>query len=288
LVRLKSYINEREIHMIEFPEAVVLSSQILDLLGGKKITRVIPAGSPHKFAFFLGDPENYRELLTGKSITGAKACGALVEISMEDVNLLLGDGVNLRLFKKSEKLPEKHQLLIEFEDGSVLICSVQMYGGIWAFKKGEFDNKYYQVAQEKPSALADEFDFDYFNNMFRESSGKMSLKAFLATEQRIPGLGNGTLQDILFNAGFHPKKKLNSLSEEDVKVLFSSVKSTLGKMVSDGARDTESDMQGKPGGYRTILSKNTVGKPCSACNDTIKKEAYLGGSIYYCSTCQKL
>jgi hypothetical protein len=29
---------------------------------------------------------------------------------------------------------------------------------------------------------------------------KLSLKALLATEQRIPGLGNGVLQDILFKA----------------------------------------------------------------------------------------
>lgn|GEM_PF-2077218 len=30
-------------------------------------------------------------------------------------------------------------------------------------------------------------------------------KAFLATEQRIPGLGNGVLQDILWTARIHPK-----------------------------------------------------------------------------------
>ena len=274
--------------MLEYPEAVVLSRQVNEYLKGKQVINVVPAHSPHKFAFFYQDPENYKQLLMGKKVTDTKAYGGFIEISLEDTVLLLGDGVNLRLFQKGEKLPEKHQLLIEFEDDLVLICSVQMYGGIYAFKKGENDNKYYKIAKEKPAVLSDEFNFNYFNNLISENSGKLSLKAFLATEQRIPGLGNGALQDILFNAGFHPKKKLDSLDEDDKKALFSSIKGTIEKMITAGGRDTESNLFNQPGGYKSILCKNTVSKPCAVCQDPIKKEAYLGGSIYFCSTCQKL
>jgi formamidopyrimidine-DNA glycosylase len=42
------------------------------------------------------------------------------------------------------------------------------------------------------------------------------------------------------------------------------------------------------GRYKTLLSKNTAGKPCPVCGTAIVKEAYLGGSIYYCSGCQKI
>jgi formamidopyrimidine-DNA glycosylase len=50
---------------------------------------------------------------------------------------------------------------------------------------------------------------------------KLSLKAALATEQRIPGLGNGSLQDILWQAHLHPKRKTNTLSdEEDSSTLY--------------------------------------------------------------------
>jgi formamidopyrimidine-DNA glycosylase len=59
-------------------------------------------------------------------------------------------------------------------------------------------------------------------------------------------------------------------------------------MVSQGGRDTETDLFGQPGGYQTVLSKNTVDKPCPVCAALIKKEAYLGGSIYYCPGCQPL
>jgi arginine deiminase len=116
---------------------------------------------------------------------------------------------------------------------------------------------------------------------------KLSLKALLATEQRIPGLGNGILQDILFNAKMHPKKKVHTLSDKDEGVLLHSLKTTLSAIASRGGRDTELDLFGHPGGYNTILCKHTVNKPCPVCGTIIKKEAYLGGSIYYCEKCQR-
>ncbi|MCK5104284.1 MAG: hypothetical protein KAR17_15780 [Cyclobacteriaceae bacterium] len=47
-------------------------------------------------------------------------------------------------------------------------------------------------------------------------------------------------------------------------------------------------MFGYPGGYHTLLCKNTVNKPCPICDSVIQKQAYMGGSIYFCPTCQEL
>jgi formamidopyrimidine-DNA glycosylase len=275
--------------MIELPEAVVLARQIDTALAGKKIRRVVAAHTPHKFAWFTGDPKKYNDLLAGKAIDQAANRGGLVEIKAGDVSVCLGDGANLRYFRKDEKLPDKHQLLIEFEDGSYLIGTVQMYAGFYIYPAGfPIDNKYYLVAGEKPSPLSSAFNAAYFESLFDKESGKLSLKAFLATDQRIPGLGNGVLQDILFNSEMHPKKKVNTLTEMDKKDLLSSIKTILEDMVNRGGRDTEKDLYGNPGGYETVLSKNTVQKPCNICGLEIRKEAYLGGSIYYCPSCQKM
>lgn len=274
--------------MIELPEAVSISHQINEIISGKRIINVTAGQSPHKFAWYFGNPQEYHELLSGKIISKATGYGGLVEIKADDAIILLGDGTNIRYFVEGEKPPKKHQLHIEFEDYSSIYCTVQMYGGLWAFEDGVNDNKYYLVAKEKPSPLSDSFNMDHFNNLLCQCSEKMSLKAFLATEQRIPGLGNGVLQDILFNAGLHPKKKINTLTEADKELLFDSIKMTIAKMTIKGGRDTERDLYGCFGGYKTILSKNTAGRPCHFCGAIIKKEAYMGGSIYYCETCQKI
>jgi formamidopyrimidine-DNA glycosylase len=247
------------------------------------------AHTPHKFAWYYGEPQKYSELLVGRTIGKTNAYGSMVEIKAENVTILLGEGGNIRFHLDSEPHPARYQFLIEFNDNTALSVAIQMYGGMGAFLEGELDNIYYKVAKEKPSPLSSEFDKVYFDRIISaQDVQKLSLKALLATEQRIPGLGNGILQDILFNAKMHPKIKVNTLNDVDKEALFGSIKTTISTMAAQGGRDTESDIFGNPGGYKTILSKNTVNKPCPVCMSVIKKEAYMGGSIYYCEKCQKL
>lgn len=275
--------------MIELPEALNIAGQINDAVFGKRIVSVIVAQTPHKLAWYYGKPQEYSVLLVGRTLGKANACGSMVEIKAENANILLGEGAGIRFHGESEPRPAKHQLLIEFEDNSAISASIQMYGGMGAFLEGELDNPYYRIAKEKPSPLSQAFDKTYFDRIISSQEvQKLSLKALLATEQRIPGLGNGILQDILFNAKMHPKKKANTLTEKEKDALFNSVRTTISTMAAQGGRDTELDLFGHPGGYKTMLCKNTVNKPCPVCRTIIKKEAYMGGSIYYCEKCQKL
>jgi formamidopyrimidine-DNA glycosylase len=274
--------------MIELPEAVSLTAQINDTICGKTVASVTVEQTPHKLAWYYGDKLKYQELLYGKTIGKANAWGGMVELQVENVNVLFGEGVGIRFHGQNEPRPAKHQLLMEFDDQTAVSGAIQMYGGLGCFKEGELDNSYYKLAKEKPSPLGARFDKAYFNAIISPPEvQKSSLKAFLATEQRIPGLGNGVLQDILFKARMHPKKKVSTLSEAGKEVLFKAVKETLSDMTAKGGRDTEMDLFGRPGGYKTILCKNTVNKPCPVCGRLIKKEAYMGGSVYFCEKCQR-
>jgi len=175
--------------MIEIPEALTLAGQINNTIKRKQIVNVIAAYTPQK----------YHEMLVGKTINTATAYGGMVEINADNTSILIGDGVAFRYREKGEKRPAKHQLLLEFNDSSGVSASIQMYGGIWCFNTDEgFQNLYYKITKEKPSPLSYEFNEAYFNELISaQSVQKLSTKAFLATEQRIPGLGNGVLQDIM-------------------------------------------------------------------------------------------
>jgi formamidopyrimidine-DNA glycosylase len=275
--------------MMELPEAVTIAEQINKTVRGKEISAVTVAHTPHKLAWYYGEPRNYPDLLVGKTIGETGAHGGLVEVKAGRANILFGDGVGVRFHAPDQPRPSKHQLLVEFGDHSALSASVQMYGGLGSFLEGELDNRYYRVAREKPSPLSLTFDMAHFDRIASAPEvQKLSLKALLATEQRIPGLGNGVLQDILFKAGMHPKKKVQTLSEKDHRVLFDALRATLSAMAAQGGRDTELDLFGRHGGYKTLLCKNTAGKPCPGCGKPIEKESYLGGSIYFCERCQRL
>lgn len=275
--------------MIEIPEAISLAKQCNQVLKGKVVQEVIVGQSPHKFAWFVGEPDAYPGKLIGKTVGHAKAFGGHVEIILEDVFLAFSDGIQLSYLEEQQKLPKKHQLLIRFSDQSALVASVRMYGGLWCFREGEWDGTDYGYARNKPSPVDAAFTGEYFKKLIHNSTvQKMSVKAFLATEQRIPGLGNGVLQDILYDAGIHPKKKVELLTEAEADRLYDSVRMVLSEMASLGGRDTEKNILGQPGGYKTRMSRKTVGLKCTKCGTVICKESYLGGSIYYCKGCQKL
>jgi formamidopyrimidine-DNA glycosylase len=274
--------------MLEIPESSTIAQQLNQTIRGKVIMNVTANHSPHKFAWYFRDPSGYHSLLSGKRIDRAAGVAGQVEICAADCRILFCDGVNLRYFAVGEELPPKHQFHIEFEDFSSLVGVVQMYGGLYAFPDGAYDSPYYIAAKERPSPLSDEFDEAYFESLCGcEGFAKLSAKAFLATQQRIPGLGNGVLQDILWNAKVHPKCRMRDLSDSELVAMYCAVRDTLIAMTLKGGRDTERDLFGCPGGYRTILSKNTVEQPCPACGTIIRKEAYLGGSVYFCEQCQR-
>lgn len=273
--------------MIELPESQTLARQISATLTGKRIQTVTANQSPHKFAWFTGDPQAYNNLLAGKQVISASASGGMVEIQVEEIRLVFCDGTNVRYIIPGDLLPQKHQLHVIFDDLSALVCSVQMYGALWALGPGQTEG-YLEIARCKPNPLTSAFDWHYFRSLYAESDGKLSAKAFLATRQRIPGLGNGVMQDILFNARLHPKRKMNSLADHEWALLFNAVKNTLMDMSAQGGRDTEKDLFGQYGGYQTILSVRTAGKACPVCGGVIRTEAYLGGRIYFCSECQTL
>jgi formamidopyrimidine-DNA glycosylase len=273
--------------MIELPEAAVLVRQLNRIVPSKVIRRAVAAQSPHKFAWYTGDPAGYSALLAGKTMGQAVRQGGMVEIQVEGVVLLFSDGVNLRFHPSLEDTPLKHQLLIEFEDSTAMSATVSMYGGLSCFPRGTNENPYYLAAREKPSPLTEDFSREYFSGLFLPDTEKLSLKAFLATQQRIPGIGNGVLQDILYQARLHPKMKTAALGDSGRDALFSAIQSTLGEMVDGGGRDTERDLFGNPGGYPTQMSKNTAGQPCPACGSLVQKGNYMGGSIYFCPGCQK-
>lgn len=274
--------------MLEIPESINIAEQLNRTIRGKVIRTVKANASPHKFAFYFGDPELYQDLLAGKMIGESLPMAGFVEIKADDARILFNDGVNIRYYQEGEQIPEKHQLRIEFSDGSSIVCTISMYGGLWAYQEGENENEYYLTAKSRPNPLSDQFDREYFSKLMDSAKPSMSAKAFLATEQRIPGLGNGVLQDILFNAGIHPKSKLEKLTEEDQVKLFLSIKNTLATMTKQGGRDTEKNLFGNEGQYVTKMSKKTLSEPCPLCGGAIIREAYMGGNVYFCPTCQPL
>lgn len=270
--------------MLELPEVLTVSKQLKNHIVGKKISKVLPPSKVHKFCWYNGEPTEYNAAIKGSEVISVEGFGIFVEITFSNgYKLCLNDGVNVRLVPSNEKT-KNFQLLIELEDHLVLVFTVAMYGGIF-LHDGSYDNEYYLKSKQAISPFSEVFT-EYYYKTFMESKPNLSAKAFLATQQRFPGVGNGVLQDILFEAGIHPKRKISTFSEADKDRLLEKIITVLNEMVQNGGRDTEKNIFGEKGSYKVRMSKNTMGLGCPKCGGKIVKETYLGGSIYYCTQCQ--
>jgi formamidopyrimidine-DNA glycosylase len=137
--------------------------------------------------------------------------------------------------------------------------------------------------------LQREFTWAYFEALADAAGdgGKRSVKGFLTQEQLIPGLGNAIAQDIVFNAGLHPRRAIGDLGEVGVRGLYDAISGTVCEVTAAGGRDDEFELFGQPGGYRRLMSSKAVGAPCPRCGALVQRMQYLGGACYFCPQCQR-
>ena len=79
--------------------------------------RVEANHTPHKFAWFSGDPGNYQALLGGKAIQHALYFGNHVEIHADGMLLVIS--TPMRYHAAGEQPPDKHQLLLDIRRSHV-------------------------------------------------------------------------------------------------------------------------------------------------------------------------
>jgi len=275
--------------MIELPEALTIARQMNDELEGKRIASGVRGNSPHKFAFYTRPPEEYETILKGKTVGKVTGDGSHVQASLEpDYVLRLGGGGERILFHRSENtLPKKHQLLLHFEDGTYLTVTVQGWGCVQLFHESEIADHPY-AGKRGVSPLSDAFTFEHLQRLFEDPEEKVtrSVKAFAISKPGVWGVGNGYLQDILFRAKIHPKRRIVDIIEAERRVLYYAIRDTLRQAVDLGGRDTERDLYNHRGGYKRILDSRAKGQPCPECGTPIVKIRYLGGASYFCPSCQ--
>jgi formamidopyrimidine-DNA glycosylase len=275
--------------MIERPEASIIARQMSKELKGKQIESGIRGNVPHKFAFYSRSAEEYEAILGGKTMGEATGHGSAILASVKpDYTLVLGGGGERILFHQSEStLPKKHHLLLHYQDDTYLTVTVQGWGNVLLLRQSELV-EHPHVGEKRVSPLSNAFTFEHFQRLFGEleEEDSRSIKFFIISEPGIWGVGNGYLQDILFRARIHPKRRAIDIVEEERRALHKAIRETLKQAVDLGGRDTERDLYNRRGEYRRILDSKSAGKPCPECGTPVEKIQYLGGACYLCPSCQ--
>lgn len=196
--------------------------------------------------------------------------------------LNLGMGGDMLLCDR-KSLPEKYQAVFDFDDGRSLSIRFWWFGYIHYAADDKLD-QHKMTAKLGPNAI------DLSNGEFREllRGRKGSVKSFLLNQERIAGIGNAYIHDILFLAGLHPNRKIDTLSDDEIDRLWQAIRDGLVPSMKKGGAFYERNLRGKRGGFvfDDILVGYREGQPCPACGTKIVKIKTGSTSTFICPKCQ--
>ena len=141
-----------------------------------------------------------------------------------------------------------------------------------------------------PEPLSAKFNIRYFKNYIL---GKQRyIKNILMDQKFISGLGNIYVNETLFSSGIRPVKKINELTNVEIKKIIKYSKKIISKAIILGGSSIKnfSSSSGKKGSFQqhfSVYGKKGENCPKVKCSGRIKKIVVSNRASFFCNKCQK-
>jgi formamidopyrimidine-DNA glycosylase len=230
--------------------------------------------------------EEFRAALESARILEVDYQGKWIRVRTDRGWLLLNLGMGGEILLTSrDRLPEKHRLVFDFQDGACLAVNFWWFGHAHYAPLNGLAN-HAPTAKLGPNAI--DLTVEDLRQMLKGQRG--GVKSFLLDQTKIAGIGNAYVHDILFLAGLHPKRKIDSLSDQEIEALAAGIEQGLRPSIEKGGAFYETNLYGDKGGFpmEAILVGYREGEPCPNCGTPLEKIKTGSTSSFLCPTCQPL
>lgn len=175
-------------------------------------------------------------------------------------------------------------------DGRKLaLCDMRKFAKIELLKKSEVENGN-AFKEVGPEPLDDSFSLEDLVVLFKNKK-RGKIKQVLMDQSFIAGIGNIYANEILFEVKINPEEDVSSLNENDIKNIYSAMKSILEKAI-ESQGDSFSDFRniyGERGKFQNFAKAyGKDGENCQNCGNIIIKSKVGGRGTFYCPKCQML
>jgi formamidopyrimidine-DNA glycosylase len=139
-----------------------------------------------------------------------------------------------------------------------------------------------------PEPLEDGFDAGYLAR--KVGSRRAQIKPLLLDQKVVSGIGNIYVDEILYDARIHPRRKANTLSGEEWEALYGAIRENLAAGVEHRGTTVRlyRDVLDRPGehqNYLRVFEKH--GRPCPGCEGEVVREKVGGRPSHFCPACQR-
>ena len=233
--------------------------------------------------------EEFVRRLEGAGITGARrrAKHLIVELDSGDsVVFQLKIGGQFSLVPPVEE-PETALMLILHLDGQRRLFLRDETGFTRArlLDAGELEDR---LSPLGPEPLEDDFEAGYLPRAI--GSRRAQIKPLLLDQKVVSGIGNIYVDEILYDARLHPRRKANTLSDGEWEALYAAIRSNLAAGVEHRGTTVRlyRDILDRPGGHQNYLRVfEKYGQPCPGCEGEVVREKVGGRPTHYCPACQR-
>ena len=231
-------------------------------------------------------PKKFKSALEGAKLLGTTHHGKWLFTDTTKGHLLINMGMGGELLLvDSKSMPEKWRIAFHFKDKTTLAINFWWFGYTHYAAEGKLD-KHTMSAKLGPNVI------DVTRTELREMLGKRkgAVKSFLLNQERVAGIGNAYVHDILFLAGLHPLRTIDTLTNDEIESLWNGIQKGLKPSLRKRGAFYERDLYGKPGGFKMkdILVGYREGKLCPSCGEKIVKIKTGSTSSFICPKCQPL
>ncbi|MBD3311579.1 MAG: bifunctional DNA-formamidopyrimidine glycosylase/DNA-(apurinic or apyrimidinic site) lyase [Candidatus Magasanikbacteria bacterium] len=173
-----------------------------------------------------------------------------------------------------------------FSDGSKLYFNdMRRFGYLQIVDKKELKKIKEGFGMEP---LTKSFRFENFLEILKNR--KTNIKALLLNQKAISGIGNIYADEVCFDAGIRPGRKINQLSKLEKKELFKSLEKIIKIAIEKRGTSFKNylDGSGRQGNFvKHLKVYGRSGKKCKKCKTELKKIKLAGRGTTYCPKCQK-
>jgi formamidopyrimidine-DNA glycosylase len=286
--------------MPELPEVETVRRGLHSLIIGRTIKTV--AHDTEKG--FPNAPTDVESFLIGASIKDVRrrAKVLLVDLS-SDYTLVIHLKMTGQLVYRGEQvfgaghpnesligeLPDRStRVTISFVDGSHLYFNDQRkFGWMRLLPTLEVPNINF-MQKVGPEPLEADFTTDEFAGRFARRA-KTSIKAALLDQTVVAGVGNIYADESLWGARIHPKRLVNTITQDEFKLLYSELRAVMNLAIEKGGSTDKNyvNAEGKRGSYMDFARVfRREGMDCPRCGTEIIKFKAAGRGTHICPNCQ--
>ncbi len=272
--------------MPELPEVETIVNELAPALAGRNVAAVAvrdPMVLPQ------GEAE-FRRCLVGQCIERVHRRAKYIIGDLQNgEKLVVHLGMTGRLMLRPAGAPEDRftRATIVLDDGRELRYADQRKFGHLSVMKAED----WAVRESRlgPEPLSEDFTAGRLEKMLARHKG--ALKALLLNQTFLAGLGNIYADEALFDARLHPEQPANSLSCQEVRRLFESIRRVLRRGIANRGTTFSDyrDARGRPGRNQLSLAVyQRQDQACPKCGGVVERVRVGGRSSHFCPRCQPL